>query len=170
VRQWLTPSQDDISPTGQNSPLYRSATSAPSTAQARAGATHAPENLIIAITSPRHPRPPTDVTGEPRTLLAACKTDIPNARDQKGSSLIAPRPLPSRPGRARISPPQKCRCNKRHCHHGDKRVGVAMGGGGREEGGARSEHARRTHVMSRCVARTGPRMSTGGGASGGGMT
>ncbi len=90
---------------GQNSPLYRSATSAPSAAQARARATHALENSIVLITSPHHLRPPANATGKPRTLLATQETDIANARDQKGSSLTAPRPLPSHPGRATILPP-----------------------------------------------------------------
>jgi hypothetical protein len=66
---------------------------------------HAPEILIVTIASPRHLQPPADATGKPRTLLATRETDIANARDQKGSFLTAPRPLPSHPGRATISPP-----------------------------------------------------------------
>jgi hypothetical protein len=159
------PSQDHISSTGQNNQLYRSATSAPSATQARAGATHAPENLIVAITSPCHPRPPADATVEPRTLLAANKTDIANARDQKGSSLTAPRPSPSCPGRAMISPPHNTVAT-------NATATAEMTGLVRpwEEGAARSAHARRTHVTSGGAARTGPRTSTGGGAGGGGTT
>jgi hypothetical protein len=135
------PSQDDTSPTGQNSPLYRSATSAPSAAQARAGATHAPENLIVAITSPRHPQPPADATSEPRMLLAARETDIANMRDQKGSYLTAPRPFPSRPGRATISPPHDAVA-------ANATATTEMTGLARpwEERATRSAHTRRTHV------------------------
>jgi hypothetical protein len=165
ARQWLMPSQDDISPTGQNSPLYRSTTSAPSAAQARAGATHAPEILIVTITSPRHPRPPTNATGEPRMLLAARETDIANVRDQKGSSLTAPHPSPSCPGRATISPPHNAIATNATATA--ETTGLVWPW---EEGAARSVHVRRAHMTSGGVARIGPRTSTGGGAGGGGTT
>ncbi len=161
----MTPSQDDISPTGQNSPLYRSATSTPSAAQARAGATHALEISIIAITSPCHPRTPANATGKPRTLLAARETDIVNARDQKGSSLTAPCPLPSHPGRATISPPHNAVVTNATATM--ETTGLVQLW---EEGAARSAHARRMHVTSRGTARMVLRTSTGGGASGGGTT
>jgi hypothetical protein len=165
ARQWLTPSQDDISPTGQNGPSYRSATSKPSAAQARAGATHAPEISIVAIISPCHPRPPADATGKPRTLVATCKTDIANARDQKGSSLTASRPLPSCPGRVTISPPHNAIATNATATA--ETTGLAWLW---EEGVARSTHVRRTHMTSGGMAGMGARTSTGGGAGRGGTT
>jgi hypothetical protein len=96
--------------------------------------------LIVAITSPRHPRPPTNAIGKPRVLLAAGETDIVNARDQKGSSLTAPRPLPSRSGRATISPSHDAVATNTPPTM-DYWVGTAKGGGGREEH-ARAEDAR----------------------------
>jgi hypothetical protein len=147
---------------GQNSPLYRSATSAPSAAQARAGAMHALENLIVAITSPPHPQPRADATGKLRMLLAARKTDITNARDQKGSSLTAQCPLPSCLGRATISPPHNAVATNATATAETTRLAQPW-----EEGAARSAHVRRTHVTSRGAARTGLRMLTGGGTSGG---
>jgi hypothetical protein len=165
VRQWLTPSQDDISPTEQNSPLYRSATCVPSAAQARAGTTHALENLIVAITSPRHPRPPADVTGKPRTLLAARETDIANARDQKGSSLTVLHPLPSLPGRATILPPHDAVAANATATMETTRLARPW-----EEGATRSTHVRRMHVTSGGAARTGPQTLTGEVTGGGGTT
>jgi hypothetical protein len=157
ARQWLTPSQDDISPLGQNGLLYRSMTSGPSAAQARVEATHALEISIAAITSPRHLRPPADATGKPRTLLATSEIDIMNARDQKGSSLTVRgvplyRPFTRTPLWQLPLPTRR-------------RPGRQL-----EEGAARSLHAWRTHVTSRGAARMGPRTSTGGGASRGGTT
>jgi hypothetical protein len=165
LQQWLTPSQDDISPTGQNSPLCRSVTSAPSAAQAKARATHAPENSIVAITSPCHPRPPPNATGKPRLLLAARETDIANARDQKGSSLTALRLVPSCPGHATISPPHDAVATNATATA--EMTGLEWPC---EEGATRSAHARRTHVTSGGAARTGQQTLTGGGAGGGGTT
>jgi hypothetical protein len=126
---------------------------------------HAPEISIVAITSPRHPRPPANATGKPRMLLAARETDFANARDQKGSSLTAPRPSPSRPGRATISPPHDAVAT--NVTATAETTGLARPW---EEGAARSAHAQRTHMTSGGAARTGPRTSTGGGAGGGETT
>jgi hypothetical protein len=150
---------------GQNSLLYRSSTSVPSAAQARAGGMHAPEISIFTITSPRHPRPPANPTGKPRTLLATHKTDIANARDQKGSSLTAPHPLPSHLGCATIWPPHDAVAT-------NATATAETTGSVRpwEEGAVRSMHTRRTHVTSRGTGRIGPWMVTGGGTGGGGTT
>jgi hypothetical protein len=165
ARQWLMPSQDDISPMGQNGPLYRSTTSKPSAAQARAGVAHAPEIPIVAIISPCHPRPPADATGKPRMLVATCKTDIANARDQKGNSLTASRPSPSCLGRVTISPPHNAIATNATATA--ETTGLAWPW---EEGLARSTHVRRTHMTSRGKAGMGPRTLTGGGTGRGGTT